>query len=99
MLLENLEFSTNKKYHKFVGDWNNTGDCYCIDSNTVVGLEHDMEFTRAIQEIALQREEITEDEVAFSDDNAAVYNDLSSNISDESLDEYYESIGTTYEFG
>lgn len=86
-----LDIDTSKTYHKLVANWNDTGDCYCVDSNIVGGLRPAIQVNLGIQELALSKGEITEDEVAFCDDNDELLDGLSQNISEDTIDEYYES--------
>lgn len=80
-----LNLDTSKKYFKLV-ESEDTGDFYSYSSNTVVGLRPEINTYSALQELALDKGEITEDEVVFADD-CDPFAEISENISDETFEE------------
>lgn len=80
-----LKIDTSKEYFKLV-ESEDTGDFYSYSSNTVEGLRPEINTYSAIQELALDKGEITEDEVVFADD-CDPFAEISGNISDETFEE------------
>ena len=84
-----LNLDTSKKYFKLVEN-EDTGYFYSYSSNTVEGLCPEIQTYSAIQELALDKGEITEDEVVFADDCDPLAK-ISENISDETFVEVSQS--------